>query len=67
MGINKNNNLMKKAVENSPLSGINKKITNHSAKKTLVKTLKQNKTPKSEINSVTGHNTAYDNGDEEQQ
>ena len=66
MGINTNNNLMKKVIENSPLSGINKKI-NHSAKKTLVKMLKQNKTRKSEITSVTGPNTEYDNGGEEQQ
>lgn len=44
-------------IENSTLSGINWKIINHSAKETLVKTLKQNKTPKFEITSITGRNT----------
>ena len=44
-------------IENSTLSGINKKIINHSAKETLLKTLKQNKAPKFEITSITGHTT----------
>ena len=66
------NNLMKKMIENLTLSGINKKITNHSARKALVNTFKQNKIPKSEIISITGHNTeaaldAYDSGDKEHQ
>lgn len=72
MGINTINNLMKKMIKNSSLCDTDKKITNHSARKTLIKTLKQNKTPKSEIITITGHSTeagldAYDSGDEEQQ
>ena len=59
-------------IGNPPLTGNNKKITNNFARKTLVKTLKQNKTPISEILSITGHNTearldAHDSGDKEQQ
>ena len=59
-------------IKNLPLSGINKKIANHSARKASVQTLKQNETPKFEIISVTGHNTEagpdpYYSGDEEQQ
>ena len=42
---------------NSPVSGISKRITNHYPRKTMVKTLKQNKTPKSKIISITEHNT----------
>ena len=62
---------MRKTIKNSPLSGINKKITNHSAMKILVKTLKRNETPKFKIISITRHNTevgldAYDSGDKDQ-
>ena len=56
MGINTITNLMKKMIKISPLSSINKRITKHSARKSLVKTLKQNKTPKSELITITGHN-----------
>ena len=72
MGVNKINHIMKKMIENSPLSGIPKKITNHSARKTVVKKLKQQQVPKSDIISITGHNNergldAYDSGDEHHQ
>ena len=71
MGINTITNLMKKMIKISPLSSINKRITKHSARKSLVKTLKQNKTPKSELITITGHNAeagldAWDSDDEEQ-
>ena len=71
MGINTINTIMKKMIENSPLN-IDKRITNHSARKTLVKKLKKHQLPKSDIITITGHNTeagldAYDSGDEVQQ
>ena len=63
---------MKKMIKSSPLSVTNKKITNHSARKNQIKALKQSKTPKSQITSITGHKTeagldAYDSGHEDQQ
>ena len=72
MGENKINNIMKCMVENSPLAASGKKITNHSARKTVVKKLKQQQVPKCDIISITGHNTergldAYDDGDEQHQ
>ena len=73
MGQNTINNLMKSMASNSPLQqSTSKKITNHSARKTLVKKLKSNNVPKSEIIGITGHNSeagldAYDSGDENQQ
>ena len=62
---------MKNIISKSLLE-TSKHITNHSARKTLVKRLKQNDVTKSEIISVTGHSTEagldpYDNGDEKQQ
>ena len=47
-------------------------MTNHSARKTLVKKLKSKQIPKSEIIGITGHNSeagldAYDSGDENEQ
>ena len=64
--------IMKRMIENSPLRNSNKKLTNHSARKTLVKKLRQNYIPKSEIIGITGHNSeadlnVYDSGNEEQQ
>ena len=73
MGQNTINNIMKRMVENSPLQtvSVDKKLTNHSARKTLVKKLKRNHIAKSEIIGITGHNSeagldAYDSGDEDQ-
>ena len=62
---------MKDAISKSPLETL-KHITNHSARKTLVKRLKQNNVAKSEIISIAGHSTEagldpYDSGDEKQQ
>ena len=72
MGINSINSMMKDLISNSPLQNSEKHLANHSAKKTLVKKLKQQQVPKSEIISITGHNReagldAYDSGDEVQQ
>ena len=62
--------IMKRMIENSPLRNSNKNLTNHSARKTLVKKLRQNYIPKSEIIGITGHSPeasldAYDSGNEE--
>ena len=59
-------------ISNSPLQKIEKQLANHSARKTLLKKLKQRQVLKSEIISITGHNRiagldAYDSGDEVQQ
>ena len=56
-------------IENSPLQNSDRKLTNYSARKTLVKKLRQNYILKSEIiahNSEAGLN-AYNSGNEEQQ
>ena len=63
---------MERMIESSPLRTSDKKLTNHSARKTLVKKIKQNYIPKSEIIGITGHNSeagldAYDSRNEEQQ
>ena len=49
-----------------------KRITNHSARKTVVKKLKSSGIPKCEIKNITGHTSAqglddYDSGDEREQ
>ena len=72
VGINSINFMMKDLISNSPLQKSEKHLANHSARKTLVKKLKQKQVPKSEIISITGHNReagldAYDSGDEVQQ
>ena len=72
MGINTINRLMKQMIANSPISDTSKKITNHSARKTVVKKLKHNQFAKSDIITITGHNNErgldpYDSGDEAQQ
>ena len=74
MGRNKIDSIMKDMVANSPLNlqTEGKRLTNHSARKTLVKKLKQSGVPKSEIKHVTGHTSEkglddYDSGDENQQ
>ena len=59
-------------IGNSPLANVTKKITNHSALKTLVKKLKSHQLPKSDIICITGHNSeagldAYDSDHEVQQ
>lgn len=49
--------MLKRTVANSVLQNLDKKKnTSKSASKTLVKTLKENKVPVSEIVSVTRHN-----------
>ena len=71
MGENTIGDLMKDMKNNSPLRLIcpDKKLTNHSARKTLVKKLQKNGVQSTEIISITGHSTtkglqSYDEGDE---
>ena len=65
---------MNKMKQNSLLSELcpSKKLTNHSARKTVVKKLQCNGVQKSEIRTITGHAStrgldSYDEGDEHQQ
>ena len=56
MGIHKLNSIMKTMISNSPLAGTSKNLTNHSARKTFVKKLKQKQVPKCDKIAITGHN-----------
>ena len=74
MGKNTIDSIMKKMKLNSPLIDLcpEKRITNHSARKTVVKKLKSSGIPKCEIKNITGHTSAqglddYDSGDEREQ
>ena len=74
MGKNTIDSIMKKMKLNSPLIDLcsEKRITNHSARKTVVKKLKSSRIPKCEIKNITGHTSAqglddYDSGDEREQ
>ena len=74
LGENTIGNMMNKMKQNSPLSELcpSKKLTNHSARKTVVKKLQSNGVQKSEIRTITGHAStegldSYDEGDERQQ
>jgi len=66
--------IMKTMKQNSPLKDVcpDKKLTNHSARKTVVKKLKSSGIPKCEIKNITGHSSEqglddYDSGDENEQ
>ena len=74
MGKNTINTIMKNMKKNSPLKNLcpEKNLTNHSARKTVVKKLKSSGIPKCEIKNITGHASAsglddYDSGDEREQ
>lgn len=60
MGKNTINTIMKNMKENSPLKDLcpEKNLTNHSARKTVVKKLKSSGIPKCEIKNITGHTSA---------
>ena len=73
MGVHMINNMLKTMKQNSPLaiSEPNKKITNHSARKTTVKRMRNAGFAKSEVKNITGHSTEsgldpYDSGNEEE-
>ena len=69
VGIHTINNFMKTMIEKSPLNSTSqKKITNHSVRKTVVKKLKSAGFDKADIIDVTGHSSthglnSYDEGD----
>ena len=72
MEISSINSMVKGLISNSSLQDREKHLAKHSKMKTLVKKLKQQQVPKSEIISITGHNPktgldAYGSGDEVQQ
>ena len=73
LGINYISGIMKKMTnDNVQLSESEKRFTNHTARKTLIKKLKSNQVPKSEIIRITGHSREsgldpYDSGDESEQ
>ena len=74
MGKNTIDSIMKKMKLNSPLIDLcpDKGITNHSARKTVIKKLKSSGIPKCEIKNITGHTATqgldgYDSGDEREQ
>ena len=71
IGKNTINNIMKTMKKNSPLRVTcpDKRLTNHSARKTVVKKLKSPGIPKCELKNITGHSSKqglddYDSGDE---
>ena len=72
LGVNSIDKIMKTMVADSPLKESTKKLTNHSARKTLVKKLRANNVERSSIINVTGHASEqslndYDEGNENEQ
>jgi len=74
MGKNAISRIMATMKENSPLQEMcpDKRLSNHSVRKTVVRKLKASGVPKSEIITITGHRQeqsveAYDSGNEEEQ
>ena len=70
MGVNSINSFMKNMASQADIQG--KKLTNHSARKTLVKKLKAANQPRSAIIGVTGHTNErsladYEEGDEKEE
>ena len=57
MGIHTKKNITKNIISSSPVETSNKRLTNHSVRKALVKKLKRNNALKSEIISITGQST----------
>ena len=71
LGVNSIDNIMRDMVKKAALP-TEKKLTNHSARKTVVKKLRKSGASRSEIIEVTGHSNErgldpYDSGDEAQQ
>jgi len=74
MGKNMISKIMQSMKENSPLQEMcpDKRLSNHSVRKTVVRKLKAKGVPKSEIITITGHRQeqsveAYDSGNEDEQ
>ena len=72
MGVHTINTIVRNMTQNCPpLKSINKKITNHSIRKTAVRKLRESGFQKAEIKNVTGHASeagldAYDSGDDDE-
>ena len=74
MGKNTISKIMQTMKENSPLQQMcpEKRLSNHSVRKTVVRKLKAKGAPKSEIVTITGHRQeqsveAYDSGNDDEQ
>ena len=72
MGENTIGDVMKNMKTNSPLPANEKKMTNHSTRKTVVKKMQRKGLSRSDIIAITGHALekgldSYDEGDERQQ
>lgn len=72
LGVNSIDKIMKMMIADTPLEGSSKRLTNHSARKTLVKKLRANNVERSSIINVTGHRNEqslndYDEGNENEQ
>ena len=72
MGENTIGDIMKNMKTNSPLVANEKKMTNHSARKTAVKKMQRKGLSRSDIIVITGHASekgldSYDEGDEREQ
>ena len=68
MGKNKISSIMKNMIKDTSINGTDRKITNHSGRKTSVKKMKRAALPEDSIIKITGHNNtvglrAYDEGD----
>ncbi|XP_078372630.1 uncharacterized protein LOC144656269 [Oculina patagonica] len=72
LGVNSIDNMMKSVVKNTPLEKSKKRLTNHSARKTVVKKLRAASVERQSIIQVTGHVSEkslndYDEGSEKEQ
>ena len=72
LGVNSIDNMMKSVVKNTALETSKKKLTNHTARKTVVKKLRAASVERQSIIQVTGHASEkslndYDEGSEKEQ
>jgi hypothetical protein len=72
LGVHSIDKIMKTMIADTPLASSSKRLTNHSARKTLVKKLRLNNVERSSIMNVTGHRNEqslndYDEGNKNEQ
>ena len=72
LGVNSIDHMMKNIIKNTPLEKTNKRLSNHSARKTVVKKLRAANVERQSIIQVTGHANEmslndYDEGSENEQ
>jgi hypothetical protein len=72
LGVRSIDKIMQTMISDTPLASSSKRLTNHSARKTLVKKLRSNNVERSSIMNVTGHRNEqslndYDEGNENEQ